>query len=361
MSDLLQALVESGIPATRAARLEAAIRSTVRDEQSSIFTAKTTDAQYFAPGSRDSFALYASGPAVQEGDTFGRGKAALGVAGLAFVNGQLSVTGDARVDNLVSKSRVACRVLAAEGIGSSSMSVQNSLSATKDGVSISVPLTVSRGIVSEAGGQFSGRNVFDGQTVLTKVHWNGDRDPAVVTVPARFVTSGSSVSVQTQTVAVLNDYGAGVSQKLSAALSANSGHVSVSGGSVSLTGSAVSVATGVSSQTFSGSSGSVELTGGTISLDGSEVTVVTNVVFDPAECAFTLTTAKIFNCTGATLSGLKATGGPFILSSPNPTITVKLETTPVFNATGGSVSGVSASGGPFILADPWPGVTLAAS
>lgn len=285
--DLLPALLAAGMAPAVAQRIVSAVRMVAQDEQRSVFSAQAGTVVTESPGTSTAYALYASAPAAYDDEkkTFGRGAAALGVSGLAYVNGQVVVSGPVYSGGLTSSGPVAATSVSAQAVTTAKVAVLKAVDIDQQGARFMVPVTAEGMVVSKAGGQFSGVNTFDGPVVLAdKVFWKGERNPSTIDIPFLFsAAGGSSLSVGTKTVAVLNDFGDGDED--------------------SSIGFAVT-----------GSSGAPS-----VQLQGTTVTVMTGATFDSDTCAIVAATTSIFHCTGVTVSG-----GPFVNASPWPTVSVSV-------------------------------------
>jgi hypothetical protein len=287
MTELLEALQAAGLDARAASRIASAVRSVVQAERQSVFSARTGSQVSPAPAASGAYALYAKGPAAYDpkNDSLGRGQAALGVSGLAVVDGQLVVRGDQYCAALLAKNAIAARSASIGSVEAQSLSVQRAAQIDSQQSVFASPVTINAGLVSKAGAQFSGENVFDGPvTIQNKVNWKGPRDPAAIQIPYSFTGLDSGkIIVQTRNVAVLNDFGNGPAAALSASISALTRYVAVT-------------------------------------LLGETVTVLSGASFDPDSCVVVGETTTVFNCTGVSAyvtSASTSAAGPWFWAVTN--------------------------------------------
>lgn len=293
--EVLQALLAAGIRTDVASRLASAIDQAYRPSAAnSQFSADASPAIFPDGSDADRFALHASGPAslVRGGPTFGRGKAALGVSGLAVINGEVYCTGGIRAQALTASNGItAGGVISAENATvSEGFIVQNALNVSPVGVIASAPVVCQGVLVSQRLAQFNGPAVVNGPlSILGPVNWKGQRNPAQVGVISFVNANGTSVlNVVRREVAVLNDYG-DINGKLTFACDAGNKTTVLTAASLS---SATTNVTSVSGANFTASTTTAEVYG----LGPSGASVVTNVSLSTGA-------ASASYVTGATFSG----------------------------------------------------------
>lgn len=205
---VLQALIASGMLPADASRLATSMDAAYRKSGPPPIS---PSAAINAEPSINSAQLFASGPAglIGNGPYYGKGNAALGVDGLAYVDGEIYSSGTLHASEARLRGPIASSGYISGRAGLfTSLGIPGAADIDSRRAAFGAPLVAANGLVSSKGGQFAGDNTFLGPvTISGRMFWGGERRPANVQVLTFASAGNNQVFLRRSNVAVLNDYG----------------------------------------------------------------------------------------------------------------------------------------------------------